>query len=305
MIIGVTFVTFIMGYFSPDDPIRAQLGVHFTVSTWQRLRHAYGLDLPWYQQYYNYLVNLVHFNLGTSFEAQNRPVWDILKDGVPTSLELAFWGTMITVFIGIPSGIVSAVKANSWIDTTNMAVALIFYALPIFVFAIFAQLLITWVNGILGTSWPISGWGDAWHYTWSDIQTRLVPVMLYGAAGYAYIARLTRTTMLEVLQQDYVRTARSKGLLEKAVIYQHALRNALIPLITVIGLYIGLLVAGSFYVEYIFNIPGIAEISVQSIFKLDYPVIQATVIIIAIGVVIGNLLSDVLYTIVDPRIKLA
>ncbi|WP_126596161.1 ABC transporter permease [Dictyobacter aurantiacus] len=302
ILIGVTFITFILGYLAPGDPIKESMGDHFNPTLWLQLRHAYGFDLPWYQQYLNFLIRLAHFDLGTSFHPQQRAVWDILKDGVPISVELSLWGALVTLLMGIPVGIISAIKANTWIDTTNMSIALILYALPSFILSVFVQLLLLWIDKT-GLGWPISGWGDPWQYTWSDIQYKLVPILTYGAAGYAYYARLTRTTMLEVLRQDYVRTARAKGLREKAVIYRHTLRNAIIPLITAVGLLLGLLVTGSFFIENIFNIPGIANITVSAVSQRNYPVIQATTILVAIGVVFGNLISDILYGIVDPRIK--
>ncbi len=303
VLIGVTFITFILGYLAPGDPIRDQMGQHFNPAIWMRLRHDYGLDLPWYQQYYNYLVNLVHFNFGTSFHYANRSVWDILKEGVPISAELAFYGLLVQLVLGIPVGIFSALRANTWVDTVNMGFTLVIYSLPIFVLAVFAQVFILWVNSKTGGRWPVSTWGTPWQYSLTDIQYKLIPILVYGAAGYAYFARLARTTMLEVLRQDYVRTARAKGLLESAVVYRHALRNAMIPLITVIGLAIGLLVAGAFFIESIFNIPGIGRIALDSINQRDYPVIQATTVLLAIGVVVGNMVSDLLYTVVDPRIR--
>ena len=299
----VTFITFIMGYYAPGDPIRAMMGEHFDMRLWLQIRHSYGLDLPWYQQYFNYMVHFIRFDFGTSFQFRNRPVWDILKGGVPVSTELAFWGLLIQLLIGIPLGILSAIKANTWIDTVNTGSMMVLYALPPFVLAIFAQLLILWLNKQTGTYWPVSQWGNPWQYTWSDIQFKLVPIVVFAAAGFAYFSRLARTTMLEVLRQDYVRTARAKGMREQVVIYRHALRNALIPLVTVIGLFIGLLITGAFFIEYIFNVPGIARITINSIGARDYPVIQATSVLLAVGVVLGNLLSDILYTVVDPRIK--
>lgn len=303
VIIGVTFITFIMGYFAPGDPIRDLMGEKFNYAIWLRLRHDYGLDLPWYQQYFNYLSNMLHFNLGTSYHFQNRPVWDILKEGVPISSELVFWGFLLQLLLGIPLGIVSALRARTWIDTVNMTVMLTIYALPSFVLAVFAQILVLQFNKLTGIEWPVSQWGAPWQYDWTDFQYKLVPILVFGAAGFAYFSRLTRTSLLEVLGQDYVRTARAKGLLERVVVYRHAFRNALIPLVTVIGLSFGLLVAGSFFIEQIFNIPGIARITINSIYQRDYPVIQATTMLIAIGVVFGNLLSDILYAVVDPRIK--
>jgi ABC-type dipeptide/oligopeptide/nickel transport system permease component len=302
IVLGVTFITFILGYFSPSDPIREMMGDRFNFQLWQQLRHSYGFDLPWYQQYYNYLVRLAHFDLGTSFHPQQRAVWDIIKDGVPISVELAFWGTIVTLCLGIPVGILSALKANTWFDTLNMSTALIVYALPSFIIAVFVQVIVLWVNQA-GVKWPVTGWGTPWQYTLEDIQYKLVPVLTYGAAGYAYYARLARTTMLEVLRQDYVRTARAKGLRERVVIYQHALRNAIIPLITVIGLVFGLLVTGSFFIENVFGIQGIGRITVSAVFLRNYPVIQATTILVAMGAVVGNLIADILYTLIDPRIK--
>ncbi|MDQ2907646.1 MAG: ABC transporter permease [Ktedonobacteraceae bacterium] len=303
VIIGVTFITFILGYFAPGDPIRQQMGDHFDMQTWLQLRHAYGLDLPWYQQYSNFLVHLTRFDFGISFKYQGRHVWDILSDGVPVSAELGFWGLLVELVLGIPVGIYSALKANTWLDTTNMAVALIIYALPPFVIAVIAQVIIVILDKQTGGSWPSSSWGTPWYYDWADLQPKIVPILVYGAAGYAYFARLARTTMLEVLRQDYVRTARAKGLTERVVVIRHALRNAMIPLVTVLGFAIGLLVTGAFFIEQIFNIPGIGKISLQSILERDYPVIQATVVLLAVCVVLGNLVSDLLYTVVDPRIK--
>jgi ABC-type dipeptide/oligopeptide/nickel transport system permease component len=303
VVLGVTFITFIMGYLAPGDPIREVMADKFDYNIWLRLRHEYGLDLPWYQQYYNYMSNLLHFNLGRSYHFLNRDVWDILKEGVPISLELVLWGFLLQLLVGIPLGILSAVKANTWLDTLNMTIMLIIYALPLFVLAVFVQILVLQLNKMTGGQWPVSQWGQPWSYTWENLQYKIVPILVYAAAGFAYFSRLTRTTLLEVLGQDYVRTARAKGLREQIVIYRHAMRNAMIPLITVIGLTFGLLVVGSFFLESVFNIQGIAQITVNSIFQRDYPVIQATTILIATGVVFGNLISDILYSVVDPRIK--
>ncbi len=305
VVIGVTFITFIMGLNAPGDPIRTLLGQHFDPRLYAQLKHAYGLDLPWYQQYYNYIVNLLHFNFGYSFKQQGQSVWSILSGGVPISTELGFWALIIEIVVGVPLGVISALKANTWIDTTNMGIMLVFFAIPVFVLAVFAQVLIVWIDQHTGATWPVSGWGNPWQYTFSDIQFKIVPIVVYALVGMAYIARLARTSMLEVLRQDYVRTARAKGLSERVVIYRHGLRNALIPLVTVLGFSIGLLVTGAFFIEQIFNIPGIAQITITSVNSRDYPVIQATTVLLAVAVVIGNLISDILYTVVDPRIKVA
>ena len=207
--------------------------------------------------------------------------------------------------VGVPLGIISALRANSWVDTVNMGTMLILYALPAFVLAIFAQLIIVWIDTNTGISWPVAGWGNTWQYGWNDLQYKIVPILVFAATETALYARLARNSMLEVLRQDYVRTARAKGLLERTVIYRHSLRNAMIPLVTIFGLSIGLLVTGAFFIETIFNIPGIAQISITSINARDYPVMQATVVLLAVAVVIGNLISDILYSVVDPRIKVS
>ncbi len=303
VVVGVTFITFILGLNAPGDPIRDMLGEHFNPIIYAQLRHAYGLDLPWYQQYWNFLVNMFHLNFGYSFKYQNRTVMSILAGGVPVSAELALWALILQIIIGVPMGIFSALKANTWIDTVNMGVILIIYSIPVFVLAVFFQVFIVWFDQHTGASWPVSNWGTPWAYSPADLSYKIVPIVVFALGGIAYIARLSRASMLEVLRQDYVRTARAKGLRERAVIYRHALRNALIPLLTVVGLLLGLLVTGAFFIENIFNIPGIGYETIQSINDRDYPVIQATVVLLAVGVVIGNMLADIFYSLADPRIK--
>lgn len=303
VVIGVTFLTFIMGLNAPGDPIQTLLGMHYNPQEYALLRAQYGLNLPWWQQYLNYLHNLFTFNFGLSYEYKGRAVKDILASGVPISLELGFWALLIQLLVGIPLGIFSALRANTWVDTTNMTIMLILYAIPVFVLGVFLQVFIIWLDQTTGLGWPVANWGNPWQYSWTDIQFKIVPILVYAATGVAYFARLSRTTMLEVLRQDYVRTARAKGLYERIVVYRHALRNAMIPLITVVGVIIGLLVVGAFFIETIFNIPGIASITLTSVINRDYPVIQATTVLLAVAVVLGNLLSDLLYAVVDPRIK--
>jgi ABC-type dipeptide/oligopeptide/nickel transport system permease component len=303
VLLGVTFITFIMGYFAPGDPIRTLLGEHFSPDLYAQLKHAYGLDLPWYQQFWNYITHLVRFDFGLSFKEQDRPVWDILKDGVPTTMELGLWALLLQIVIGVPVGIISALKANTWIDTANMGIMLILFAIPSFVLAVFVQIVVVWLDSNTSLGWPVANWGNTWQYTWPDIQSKLLPILVLTAAGLAYFARISRTSMLEVLRQDYVRTARAKGMRERVVIYRHALRNAMIPLVTVFGFSLGLIITSTFFIEQIFNIPGIAQATITSITDRDYPVIQATVILLAFTVVIGNLISDILYAVVDPRIK--
>ena len=303
VLIGVTFITFILGFYAPGDPIKNLLGAHYSYGEWMRLRHIYGLDLPWYQQYFNYVAQLLKFNFGDSYYFQETPVIDILRPGLPVSAELGLWGLILTFLIGVPIGIISALKANSWIDTGSMSISLILFSLPAFILAVFVQVAIVQLDHVTKSHWPVAGWGTAWQYTATDLTYKLAPILVYAAVGFAFIARLTRTTMLEVLRQDYVRTARAKGLKEQSVIYRHAFRNALIPLATVFGTSLAALVGGVFFIEVIFNIPGVGQIAINAINDRDYTVIQATGVIFAIVVVLGNLIADLLYTVVDPRIK--
>lgn len=305
IILAITFVTFLLGYLAPGDPIRTLLGPQFNPTVYAVLRHRYGLDQPWYQQYGTFLLNLLHFNLGLSYTQTNRPVWDILKEGVPISVELSFWALIIEYLVGIPLGILTATREGTWIDTLGTGTLLFAYTVPTFIICVFAQVLLVWLDQQTGMGWPIAGWGAPWQYGWNDLQYKIVPVLILSLGGIAYIARFTRSNLLEVIDQDYIRTARAKGLSERVVIYRHALRNALIPLVTLLGLSLGLLVTGAFFIEYIFNIPGIANITIRSVTAYDYPVIQATAILLALGVVVGNFLSDLLYSLVDPRIQLA
>jgi len=303
VLVGVTFITFILGFYAPGDPIKTLLGAHYSYGEWIRLRHVYGLDLPWYQQYFNYIAQLLKFNFGDSYYFQETPVIDILKPGLPVSAELGLWGLILTFLIGVPIGILAALRANSWIDTGSMGISLILFSLPAFILAVFIQVAIVQLDHVTNTHWPVSGWGTAWQYTPTDLAYKLAPILVYAAVGFAFIARLTRTTMLEVLRQDYVRTARAKGLKEQTVNYRHAFRNALIPLVTVFGTSLATLVGGVFFIEVIFNIPGIGQIAINAINQRDYTVIQATGVIFAIVVVLGNLIADLLYSVVDPRIK--
>lgn len=305
VVLCVTFITFMAGYLAPGDPIYGMLGVHYTPEAYRALKHAYGLDLPWYQQYTSYLHNLLTLHFGLSYVYKNQAVAGILARGVPVSLELGLWALFLQLLIGVPLGIVSALRANTWIDTASMGSMLVLYAIPVFVTATLAQVVIAQLDQATGFDWPAANWGTPWSYTWSDIQLKLVPVLVYAATGVAYFARLARTTMLEVLRQDYVRTARAKGLREYVIIYRHALRNAMIPLLTFLGVSIGFLVSGAFFIENIFNIPGIARITLESVSTRDYPVIQATTAVLAAAVVLGNVISDLLYSAADPRIQVA
>ncbi len=295
VLLSVSFITFVMGLFAPGDPIQAMLGNHSTPFIYNTLKHSYGLDLPWYQQYYNFLKNLLHGSFGLSFYYPQRQAWDVLSTGLPYSIELGLEVLAVTLLLGIPSGIISALRPNTSRDTSLTFVAILLYSMPDIALIVGFQVLMVILYQHHLPNLPIAGW-DSW-------QSRIAPVLITSTTGYGYFARLTRTTVIEALGQDYVRTARSKGLYERMVVYRHALRNACIPLITVIGPSLGFLVTGVFITEQFFNIPGVSQITLTSISQRDFPVLQATVILTSSTVVIFNALTDIAYAIADPRIR--
>jgi len=299
VIISVTFVTFLMGYIAPGfDPIKAILGAHFTEQGYITERHLYGLDLPWYQQYGNFLLNLAKGNFGLSYHLAGRNVIDILAPAIQVSVQLGFSAFLVSIIIGIPAGILAALRRGSWTDSLIMGVMLFLYAVPAFVFIPLYQVLMdVFVNAGI-PNLPVIGWNQGPEY-------KIAPILILAFTSMGYYARLTRTVMLEVLGQDYVRTARSKGLNERSVIYFHALRNAVLPILTVIGPSLAFLVSGAFVIEFLFDIPGVGFAGISAISYRDWPVLQATVVILATAVVVMNLITDVLYGVVDPRIRIS
>lgn len=296
VLLGVSFITFILGYITPGSPIDL-LCSRCTAQKYAALHAFYGLDLPWYQQYWNFLTNLLHFNLGMSFQIRGLKVTDILSSGIPISAEIGVLAVIIQVFIGVPVGIYAAVRAGKVSDTVLMTIALMLFALPTFVVIPFFQLLMVALSQHNLPFLPVSGWGDPIDF--------VAPVGILALVGMGFYARLTRTTMLEVLGQDYVRTARAKGLSERTVVYRHAFRNTLVPLVTAIGPGLAFIVGGAFFTETLFNIPGIGFMAVSAIQTKDMPVVQGTVMIVAAAVAVMNLIVDVVYGMIDPRIKVA
>lgn len=295
VLFSVTFLTFIVSYFAPGDPILVMMGGRQDQARYLFLKHLYGLDLPWYQQYFNYLVHLLQGNLGYSYKYPERPVWTLIANGVPVSLQLGGTALALSLLVGMPAGIYAALKQNTWKDTGTMAVMLALYSVPSFVIIPILWIIDLALYKAHLPSLPVAGWGKP-----ANI---VLPALVLSAANMGFIARLMRSSMLEVLRQDFTRTARAKGVREAVVIRKHVLRNALIPMLTVLGPSMAFLVTGAFVVENLFAIPGIGYLAVQSIGQRDYPVIQATTILLAFAVVVMNLLTDLAYTVVDPRVR--
>ena len=283
-------VTFFLGALAPGDPVTLRLGQHADPATRARVRHELGLDRPLLVQYVSYIAGAIHGDFGESYLTQ-RPVREVLGEGFPYTLTLAAWAMVIAVSAGVSLGVLAAVHQNTWIDRATMVVTLVGVSIPAFVLGPLLILLFALRLGWL----PVAGWQGP--------QYAIMPALVLAGRPAALIARLTRAQMVEVLRQDYIRTAYAKGLAAGQVIRRHALRNAFPPVLTVIGTAFGYLLTGSFIVETIFAVPGIGAQSIESIFRRDYPVIQATVLLAAVGFVGVNLVIDLLYGVLDPRVR--
>ncbi|MEO5952845.1 MAG: ABC transporter permease [Chloroflexia bacterium] len=295
VVFSLTFLTFIVGHLAPGDPIQGLLGNRHDPVRYAQLVHDYGFDRPLYEQYFSYVVGLLHGDLGKSFKYAGRSVADILRQGVPVSFELGIMALALSTFVGVPAGVIAALNHRRLSDRLILFIMLALSSLPSFVLIPILRYFNFMAYDANLPSLPVAGWG-------TPAQV-VMPVIVLAAASTGYITRLTRSTMLDVLGQDYIRTARSKGLAERTITVRHALRNAFLPLITVLGPSTAFVVTGAFVVESIFSVPGIGFLSVQSIGQRDYPVIQATTLILGVAVVLMNLLADLLYSVFDPRIR--
>ena len=295
VLFSVTFLTFVVSYLAPGDPILNMMGGRQDPARYAFLRQLYGFDRPWYIQYFTYIGHLLQGNLGYSFKYPERPVWDLIANGVPVSLKLGGLALLVSVVTGVTAGVLAALWRNTWRDTLIMTVMLALYSIPSFVIIPLLWIVDLALYRAKLPSLPVAGWGRPEHL--------VLPVLVLSAANMGFIARLMRSSMLEVLQMDFIRTARAKGVPEPLVIRRHVLRNALLPLLTVLGPASAFLVTGAFVVENLFAIPGIGYLTVQSIGQRDYPVIQATTIMLALAVVAMNLVTDLAYTLADPRVR--
>lgn len=318
VLLGMTFIVFLIIRAIPGDPAQVILGQQATEAAVQALRESLGLDNPWYVQYVHYLGDLLRGDLGTSMrtrEAISSEIWPYLA----ATIELAFCAMVLAIIIGVNAGIISAWFQNSWFDYTAMVLALIGVSMPIF----WLGLMFQWGFSIQLDWLPTSGREDArnpvepiTHLYLIDtlVQGRfdqfvdvlkhlMLPALALATIPMAIIARMTRSSMLEVMRSDYIRTARAKGQKTFLVVYKHALKNAIIPVLTVIGLQTGLLLGGAILTETIFSWPGVGRYIYDAIGFRDYPVIQAGILIIAFLFILINLIVDILYSFVDKRIK--
>lgn len=318
-VIGITIAAFAFIRLLPGDPILALAGQHgVTAERYEILKEQFGFNRPIWQQYLDYLHNVLQGDFGMSLSSK-RPVLEEFLTRFPATLELSLCAIIFAVALGIPAGVFAATQRGKFGDQALMGTALVGYSMPIFWWGL---LLIMFFSGFLGWT-PVSGRISLMYYfpsvtgfmlidsllsgqkgAFASAASHLVlPAIVLGTIPLAVIARQTRSAMLEVLGEDYVRTARAKGLSPFAVIGIHALRNALIPVITVIGLMVGTLLAGAILTETIFSWPGIGKWMVDSIFRRDYPVVQGGLMLIAMIVMLVNLIVDTLYGLINPRIR--
>jgi ABC-type dipeptide/oligopeptide/nickel transport system permease component len=284
-------MVFLLAHIVPGDPVAQMLGEGARADDLTQLRHALGLDLPLPVQYGRYLTGVAHGNLGESFRFQ-QPVLKVVAEHYPATLELAVVALLICALIGIPAGVLAAHKRGERTDHAVAVLTLFGLSVPNFALGPVLILLFSVVLGWL----PVSGRGGVSHL--------ILPAFTLGAALAAILTRMVRTSVIEELSADYVRTARSKGVSESGVLFRHALRNALIPILTILGLQFGTLLAGTIVTESIFSWPGIGRLAVQAIGARDYPLLQGCILLIAVSYVFVNLLTDLLYALVDPRVRL-
>ena len=290
-LLGVLFIIFTINYFTPGDPAQLSLGSDYTEEAYQTARENMGLDKPFLVRYAIYVKGIVtKFDFGTSYDTK-RPVKDMIAGRIGRTLALGGLSALVTIVVGVSIGILSAVKQYSPVDYLATALAVIFSAAPGFWVGLMAIILFS-----LKLHWlPAAGLG-----TWKHF---VLPVICMGLAPMSIDVRMTRTSMLDVIRQDYIRTARAKGVAERTVIFRHALRNALIPVITIIGMQLTMMFGGSFIIESIFSIPGMGMLMLTSINNLDYPTTQGIVFLLSTCVCVINLLVDLAYAVVDPRMK--
>jgi ABC-type dipeptide/oligopeptide/nickel transport system permease component len=286
----VVSLVFLLIHLVPGDPIAQMLGEGTPAADLEAARHAYGLDLPLGQQYFNYWKGVLHGDLGTSLR-YNQNVSRLLAQRYPYTLQLTLAALVVAILLSIPAGVHSARRRNQWDDRALSVVSLFGLSFPNFALGPILILLFSIKLGWL----PVSGSG-----TFANL---VLPAITMASALAAILTRMVRTSMLEELSQDYIRTARGKGLPETTVVYHHALRNALIPVITVLGLQFGALLAGAIVTEKIFSWPGIGRLTIDAISNRDYAVVQGCILAIGLTYVAVNFMTDLVYSVVNPRIR--
>jgi len=292
VVLGLVLLTFLLVHAVPGDPVEVMLGESASSADRMQLRADLGLDQPIYVQFGVYLNKLAHGDLGVSIHSK-KPIVDLLAERLPATAKLALLALSFAILIGLPLGIVAALKVSQWPDKLANLLSLSISAMPHFWMGPMLMMIFALWLGLL----PVSGMESG--------TAVILPALTLGFGLAAILTRMTRASMLEVLHEDFIRTARAKGLTERAVILRHALRAALLPIVTVLGLQMGSLMAGTVITETVFSWDGIGRLLVESIEKRDYPVTQACVLVVALIYVMVNLATDIIYTKIDPRVRFA
>ncbi|GAK50986.1 binding-protein-dependent transport systems inner membrane component [Candidatus Moduliflexus flocculans] len=290
VMLGVSTLVFLFIHLIPGDPVQVMLGESANAADVEALRHQLGLNRPLGEQYAHFLKGLLTADLGKSIFT-GQPIFKTIISRLPATVELTLASLVVALLIAIPLGVVSARKQYSWLDNAATFIALLGISMPHFWLGPLLILLFA-----VHLNWlPVSGYGSIWHL--------ILPAITLGSALAAKLTRMTRSSVLEALHEDYITTSRAKGLRESVVLFKHALRNALIPVITVLGIQFGALLSGALITETIFAWPGIGRLAIEAIQKRDYPLVQGCVLVFAFGYVFANLLTDLAYAAADPRIR--
>lgn len=291
ILLGVTVVTFALSFLIPADPVRMIAGRSATPETVEAIRQQLGLDQPIYIQYRNYLTGLLQGDMGRSY-VQKSEVSQLIASRLPATLELMVGAIAFELLLGLPAGVFAATRRGQTSDKVVMVVSFIGVSAPQFV----VGLLLIYVFAYLFGLFPLGGYGAVWHL--------ILPALTLGITGGGWYSRMSRSSMIDVMRQDYIRTARAKGVSEPRVVGVHALRNAILPVIAMIGLDIGIFMQGVVVVESVFGWPGIGQLAWQAIQRVDIPIIMGVTLVAAIAIVLGNLLADIATSIFDPRIRI-
>ena len=294
----VAFFVFSLLYIAPGDPAAVIAGDQATPADVERIRQSLGLDRPFLIRFGEWVWQILHGDLGTSIFT-NLPVTALMAQRFEPTLSLMLITLTFAVAVAVPIGVLAAWKAGTWVDRVIMAFAIFGFSVPVFVIAYLLAFVFA-----LELEWlPVQGYTPLAEGLWPWLQNLILPAVALGCVYIALIARITRAAMLEVLQQDYIRTARAKGLAQSPILFIHALKNASVPIVTVIGIGVALLIGGAVVTESVFAIPGLGRLTVDAILRRDYPLIQGLVLLFSFVYVLVNLLVDLSYTLLDPRIR--
>jgi peptide/nickel transport system permease protein len=311
LLVGITFVSFLVIHLAPGDPAEMQLGElnpETSAQVRQMLVELYGLDKPLPVQYWNWLTRIGRLDFGRSFMPDGRPVLEKIGERLPVTLLLNLVEMIIILAVAVPIGVLSATRQYSPFDKVTTVFVFVGFATPDFWLALMLMILfgvqLDWlpISGLRDVNWELLSF---WPQQWDFLKHLILPIAVATFGGLAGFSRYMRQSMLEVVRQDYIQSARAKGLAERVVIGKHALRNAMLPIVTILGLSLPGLIGGSVIVESVFAIPGMGQLMVQSVFQRDYPVIMGNLVIVSGLTLLANLVADLSYGLVDPRIRLA